>query len=244
MTAEREAMPRRKAFKYHPSYPGDHLTPVHFELHVLVKYAYDSRYYCDFHSDTYGTVGDSDGKFNISFGINSGGVVIAWLGDLDRLPSGERQHWMHNNIPLRGDNKSDFFTAQLPTTPEEAFTAPPLPIRCLNALAKWNAAFSRRYSVHLYKPCSIEDRIQDTRRYKRLIFNNSDDFKCFVSEFNEIVNENTNNQKLRSFLKSQRVPIEPGAKGNKLLEKVYNEVLKDSDNLIASFFFLYDLRLW
>jgi hypothetical protein len=136
-------MPRRKAFKYDPSYSGDFLTPVHFELHVLVKYAYDSRYYCNFHSDTYGTVGDNHDQFNISFGINSCDVVIAWLGDLNKLPSRERQHWSYENIPPRGDNKSDFFKAQLPSTPEEAFTPPPLPIRCLNELARWNAEFAR-----------------------------------------------------------------------------------------------------
>ena len=35
-----------------------------------------------------------------------------------------------------------------------------------------------------------------------------------------------------------------GAKGNKLLEKVYTAVLQHSENLIAPFFYLYDLRLW
>ena len=102
-------MPRRKAFTYDPSYSGDFLTPVHFELHVLEKYTYDSEYYCDFHSDTYGTVGDNDDKFNISFGVNSNDVVVAWLGDLNKLPSRERQHWSYDNIPPRGDNKCDFF---------------------------------------------------------------------------------------------------------------------------------------
>jgi hypothetical protein len=53
-------------------------------------------------------VGDNEGNFNISFGINNKGVVIAWLGDLDALPSPERQYWMHENIQPIGDNKSDF----------------------------------------------------------------------------------------------------------------------------------------
>jgi hypothetical protein len=189
-------------------------------------------------------VGDNDGNFNISFGINSSGVVIAWLGDLDGLPSHERLHWIHENISPRGDNKSEFFDAQIAFTAESAFTPPPLPIRCLNELAKWNAAFARKHGVYLYKPRSIEDRIQDTRRYKRLLFNNSDDFKRFLSELNEIVNENTNNQKLRAFLKVQDVHVKSGTKGIKLLEKVYREVLGDSENLIAPFFYLYDLRLW
>jgi hypothetical protein len=76
------------------------------------------------------------------------------------------------------------------------------------------------------------------------MFNNSDDFKRFLSEFNELVNENTNNKKLITFLKAQGVSVESGTKGNKLLEKVYTEVLEDRKNLVAPFFYLYDLRLW
>ena len=48
--------------------PDGHLTPVYFNKQVLIRYLYDSRFYCDFASETYGTVGNDD--FSISFGIN------------------------------------------------------------------------------------------------------------------------------------------------------------------------------
>ena len=114
---------------------------------------------------------------------------------------------------------------------------------CLNELAKLDASFARRHGIHLYKPRSLEERIDETRRYRRLILNNIDDFKRFLSEFNEIINENTNNSELRAFLKGQNVSYEAGSKGNKLLEKVYTGVMTDTENLIAPFFYLYDLRL-
>ena len=74
--------------------------------------------------------------------------------------------------------------------------------------------------------------------------NDADDFKRFITELNEIINESTNNTALISLLKSKGVDFEKGSKGNKLLEKVYTAVLGDRNNLIAPFFFLYDLRLW
>jgi hypothetical protein len=125
-----------------------------------------------------------------------------------------------------------------------AFTPPPLAIRCLSELVKWNATFARKHGVDLYKRRSIEDRIHETRRYKRLIFNNADDFKRFVSEFNAVINENANNAGLRAFLKTQGIAVESGTKSLKLLEKVYKVVLGSDENLIAPFFYLYDLRLW
>ena len=72
----------------------------------------------------------------------------------------------------------------------------------------------------------------------------TDDFKIFITELNEIINESTNNAALRALLKSKGVEFNEGSKGNNLLEKVYDSVLSDKSNLIAPFFFLYDLRLW
>ena len=100
-----------------------------------------------------------------------------------------------------------------------------------------------KFGVHLHHDRSIEERIEETRRYKRLVLNNADDFKRFVSEFNEIINENTDDTELRRILAERSIPIPIGAKGNKLLQAVYEGILDDTDNLIAPFFYLYDLRV-
>jgi len=215
------------------------LTPVYFNRQVLVRYLYDSRFTCEFASETYGTVHGDD--FDISFGINANGSVIAWLGDLQsRIPVRERFYWLAENKKPEGDAKSEFYDAQV----NAKFTEPPAVIRALNSLSRLNAGFHKKFGVHLYHERSIEERIEETRRYKRLLLNNVDDFKRFVSELNEIVNENANNPEIKRLLDARGVIVNSESRGNKLLAAVYEAVLNDKSNLIAPFFYLYDLRLW
>lgn len=214
------------------------LTPVYFHRQLLTRYLYDSRFTCDFASDTYGTVRGAD--LSISFGINKNGSIIAWLGDLKDLPDRERLYWLVENKEPEKEIASEFHDAQIGAE----FTPPPAVIQCLNDLAKLNAAFHRKFGTHLYHDRSIEERIDETKRYKRLMLNNVDDLKRFVSELNEIINENTNNTGLRKLLTDHGVAVVGGSKGNKLLQSVYESVLGDTKNLIAPFFYLYDLRLW
>ena len=216
-----------------------YLTPVYFNKQVLIRYLYDSRFACKFVSETYGEVSGDD--FSMSFGINRNGSVLAWLGDLEnKIPARERLHWLGENKAPENDMVSEFHDAQI----NLKFTEPPAVVACLNSIAEFNSAFHKRFAVHLYKDRSVEERIAETARYKRLVMNNVDDFKRFVSEFNEILTENTNNDELRRFLSAQGVTLKEGLKGNKLLELVYKHVLNDNSNLIAPFFYLYDLRLW
>jgi hypothetical protein len=214
------------------------LTPVYFHRQVLTRYLYDSRFSCDFASETYGTIHGPD--FSISFGINRHGSVIAWLGDLKNMPDREQLYWLVENKAPEREVASEFYDSQI----EVEYTSPPAVVQCLNELATLNASFHRRFGVHLYHDRSIEERIDETKRYKRLMFNNVDDLKRFVSELNEIINENTNNAGLRKLLADRGMPAEAGTKGNKLLQSVYESVLGDRSNLIAPFFYLYDLRLW
>jgi hypothetical protein len=219
--------------------PDGFLTPVYFNPQVLVRYFYDSRFLCEFASETYGTISGPD--FNIPFGINSSGTVIAWLGDLmQNLPKREKFYWLVENKEPEGDIESEFNLAQL----EAQFTEPPEALQCLDAIERLNNNFFEHYGFHLYKPQPFELRFEAVRRYKRVILNNEDDFKRFISELNEIINENTNNAGIRDYLQRSAVDVPGGVKGNKLLQAVYVNVLRDSQNLVAPFFYLYDLRLW
>lgn len=229
-------------FEWDPSeavHGDQYLTPVYFNRQVLTRYLYDSRFTCEFASETYGTIYGQD--FAISFGINRVGSVIAWLGDLqDKIPVRERFYWLVENKSSDGDAESEFFDAQI----RAEFTEPPAVIQCLNALVRLNAKFHKNHAVHLYKDRSIEERVEETRRYKRLVLENLDDFKRFASELNEIINENTNNLELHRLLVTAGVAVPRCSKGNKLLELVYKHYLSDTENLIGPFFYLYDLRKW
>lgn len=214
------------------------LRPVYFNNRVLVKYLYDDRVSVEFASETYGTLYLAED--HLAFGINSQGAVIAWLGDLLDLPSGEQFHWQSENITSQHDVKSEFFDAQI----NVVLTDPPVGLQAINAVDTWNAGFANKHGVRLYKPTSFEHRLEEVRRYKTIIIQREDDFVRYVSELNEIVNENVDTAALRAFLTAKSIPFDKGIKGNKLLEVVYRDVLGDTTNLIAPFFWLYDLRLW
>jgi hypothetical protein len=215
------------------------LTPLYFNRQVLTRYLYDSRFRCEFASETYGTVYGPD--FYISFGLNKHNTVIAWRGDIqERIPIRERFYWLVENKPSEHEIASEFYDAQI----NVQFTPPPAVVQFLNKLEELNKRFHAKFGVHLYHDRSIEERIEETRRYKRLLLNNPDDFKRFVSEFNEVIVENTNNVEIRRLLSGRGVLFDKGTKGNKLLQAVYENVLGDKLNLIAPFFYLYDLRLW
>jgi hypothetical protein len=214
------------------------LIPVYFVRHVLTRYLYDSRFSCDFVSETYGTVYGPE--FYISFGINRSGSVFVWLKDLQNLPVREQFYWLVENKAPEHDIASEFYDGQI----EAKFTPPTAVVTCLNAVSKLNAAFHQKFAIHLYHDRSIEERIQETRRYNRLILNNADDFKRFVSELNEIITENTDNTQLRRLIADRGITVAKDAKGNKLLQAIYEALLGDRENLIAPFFYLYDLRLW
>lgn len=219
---------------------GDaHLTPVYFRREVLIRYFYDARFDCEFVSDTYGTIRGRE--FIIPFGIVPSGNVIVWLGDLMKaVPKREQFYWLVENIAPEGDHSSEFYEAQV----NAEFTEPTHAVRVLNKIEALNSAFERRLGVPIYKELSICERLEAVSRYKRLLHEGEDDFKRFISELNEIVNENVNARPLRKLLEDNEVQFDSASKGNKLVEKVYAELLEDEDNLIAPFFYLYDLRIW
>ena len=164
-----------------------------------------------------------------------------WFGDImQALPQREQFYLLVENKEPENDAASEFYDAQV----NAQFTEPPLEIKTLNTLEKLNFAFEAKYSCYLYKERSIEERVDEARRYKRILMNNTDDFKRFITELNEIINESTNNIALRTLLDIKNVTYEKDSKGNKLLEKVYKSILDDNNNLIAPFYYLYDLRLW
>lgn len=214
------------------------LIPVYFGKHVLVKYLYDPRVSVQFASETYGTIYLPD--HYMSFGINGKGAVIAWLGDLLELPHAEQIHWCSENLAPQNDIMSEFFEAQI----NAKFTESTVGIQAINAIDDWNAAFARKHGIGLYKAKSFDDRLEDVRRYRRLIIQSEDDFVRFVSELNEIINENVDTAAIRTFLNSKNLVAPSGSKGNKLIELVYTGVLGDTTNIVEPFFMLYDLRLW
>ncbi len=221
-----------------PGQLGGFLRAAYFDRHVMVKYIYDPRVIVEFCSENYGTIYANN--WILSFGINSQGAVLAWTGDLMSLPEAEQIHWQSENIAPQNNTASDFYDGQI----KAEFTEPPLGVQVLNAISKWNVEFRARYGHSLYKSRDFEERLEEVQRYRNLIINRKDDFAGYISGLNEIINENTDNDDLKRLLRNRNIDIITGTKGNKLIELVYKDVHGDNDNLIAPFFYLYDLRLW
>jgi hypothetical protein len=111
---------------------GDgYLTPVFFNVEVLLKYAHHPSCTFDFTSDTYGTIHTKDGQ-TTAFGINRSGHVIMWLGDIARLPESEQHYLASENRNSDHDIGSHFYASQI----EVEFTPPSAELDLLAARRK------------------------------------------------------------------------------------------------------------
>lgn len=223
------------------------LTPVFFDIHVLVKYFYDPRYRCEFGSETYGTIEcpeDPNYEFDseFPFGINPSDKVIAWLGDINKLDPKEIQYLASSNIDSDGNIKSEFYDAQI----NAEFTDPIREVELILFKTKLSKLTKELFGFNLYKTTEIDvsEVIGLCGKFKRIIFNSEDDIKRFLSYWNEELIEDLNVDELKKSLLENGVTIDKGNKGLKLLEKFIEHILKIEDNVIAPFYYLYDLRLW
>lgn len=217
------------------------LTPVFFDIDVLIKYLNNPKYTCEFVSETYGTIKCPD-KSYFPFGINPNNKVVAWLGDLMELDAKEIKYLESENIDSDGNIESQFYHAQI----EGDFTDPIREVDLIIVKKKLNELTNSLFQFDLYKSTfnDFDDVIGTCSKFKKLTFNSVDDFKGFISFWNEKLIEDLNTSDVKQFLKTRDVVIENNSKGLKLLEKLIKEVLKVEDNIIAPLYNLYDLRIW
>lgn len=84
------------------------LTEVYFDKSVLDKYKSNPKK----HSISDSDISEND-SWNIPFCINEQEKVIAWLGDLGRLPNSEQKYWKAFNIRPRGKIEKRFHDRQI-----------------------------------------------------------------------------------------------------------------------------------
>lgn len=221
------------------------LTPVFFRLQVLIKYFYDSRYSFSFVSDTYGII-ESDNDidyFQIPFGINKHRNVIMWHGVLIELPQKEIDHLRYENIDSDHDIESDFYESEIKCI----FSDPPIETGIMITLAKIRNEFLCQFGFDLYTSPKIEiDHFSLLfSKFKKHLFNNQDDLKNNLIEWNKALVESINADCLKQLLlNNQYLKKDEKLQGNKLLERFLKMVLGVKDNIIAPFFHLNDLRIW
>lgn len=223
------------------------LTPVFFDLEVLVRYFYDPRYQCQFYGETYGKIqipesAESKFSYHFPFGINTNGKVVAWLGDLNKLGPKEKLYLTSHNVESDGNIESEFYDGQIGIQ----FADPIREVEIVLFKSKLNDLTQRLYSFCLYKTTEkdVSKVIALCSKYKRIMFNSEDDIKRFLSIWNEDLIEDLNVAELKRVLREKDIQYDGGIGGLKLLEKFLQEVVAVQDNIIAPLFYLYDLRLW
>jgi len=211
------------------------LVPVFFEKNVLTRYLYDPNYKCEFHSETYGTIFSDDGDC-ISFGINPNGLIIMWLGDIDGLAEKEKLYFLSHNVPPDHDIRSEFFDAQI----NVVFTEPIKEVEIFIQKRKLNSVFQNKFGFNLFLTsyADVDELFSLCSKYKKILIGGEDDFKKFISEWNETLIEDLNTEELRKDLNDKNI-------GDiKLLEKFIKEKLGEKESIILPYFVLYDLRIW
>jgi hypothetical protein len=207
------------------------LVPVFFQKECLINFFYNHIYECELFSETYGDI--SNGKFTIPFGINKNKKVIFWLGDLKGLPEKEQSLLVPFNVESDHDIGSEFYDAQINAN----FTDP---IKEVNLLLQKNI-INKKFglSIFINSEEDIDDIIKKSARYKRIMFNNEDDFKRIISDLSEEMIESIDKNAILL-----KVSDGKGLGGIKLFEKYIMDNHKITDNIFNAYYVLYDLRIW
>ena len=229
---------KEDCYKIPGLYRGEHerpfLAPVFFEKECLVNYFHLPRYKCQLCSETYGTIYHDD--FCISFGINKNKKVIMWLGDLEKLPENEQQYLFSFNINSEHDIASEFYDSQIKTI----FSDPIKEIELLSQKSKINKKF--RFKIFKNEQAeNIDLMLEKCAKYKRIMFNNEDDFKRIISEWNENLIEDINIDEIKKRIGKELLKESLGS--IKLLENLIKKI-GITENIIYPYYILYDLRIW
>lgn len=220
--------------------PVPRLTPVYFRKEVLLKYLFGQEHKCIFSSETYGNVyGES---FYFSFGINPNRKVIIWLTDIFKLPKSEQQYLKSFNEESDGDITSEFYDAQI----HRIHTFPIIEVEIMLLKAKVAKTFAKNYGFELYEDTikSINEVFSACGKYKKIIFNGEDEFRNFIIDWTNNLIEDLQVQDIKKYLKFKSINFDNNLRQLKILEKFIREVLGNTENIIAPFYFLYDFRNW
>ena len=217
------------------------LTPVFFNIEVLLKYMHHPDYGLDIGADTFGYIYKGDEHY-ITFGINENNKVIMWLGDIGDLSVEEQFYLRSENIPSDHSIGSEFYEAEI----EVMWAKASMEKALLKARLEFNESVRNNFGLSVAQLDTETLRI--ARNIRKLIINTNDAFKDLMIPLNELLVEAINNKDIRKILKSQHPELKDelkDKKGIKLLQLWLekNTVGIDVNLEIAPLFVLYDLRL-
>ncbi len=217
------------------------LTPVFFNIEVLLKYIHHPNYGLDIGADTFGYIYKGDEHY-IKFGINENNKVIMWLGDIGNLPVEEQFYLRSENIPSDHSIGSEFYEAEIEVTWAKASAEKTL----LKKRLEFNESVRENFGFSVAQLDTETLRI--AKNIHKLLINTNDAFKDLIIPLNELFVEAINNKDIRKKLKEQYPELKDelkDKKGIKLLQLWLERNTEGGDVSleIAPLFVLYDLRL-
>lgn len=217
------------------------LTPVFFNIEVLLKYIHHPQYGLDIGADTFGYIYKGDEHY-ISFGINENNKVIMWLGDIIDLNVEEQFYLRSENIPSDHSIGSEFYEAQIEVRWAEASAEG----KMLKKRLEFNEKVRDNYNLAVAQLDTETLRV--AKNIRKLLVNTNDAFKDLIIPLNELFVEAINNKDISKDLKQKYPELKEELKGKKGIKLLQLWLEKNTTGIdvnveIAPLFVLYDLRL-
>lgn len=222
------------------------LTPVFFHKHSLIYFMHHPEYELNLFSETYGELRYKD-EFIIPFGININGVVIMWLGDLNKLDDTTLTLLQLHNID--SDHTlidSEFYQGQMCCI----FSEPIIERQIVNKRNKLYDLMKIKLSLdinHLDEEViGVLDDINKPITYSEL------EIKPVISALHKIIIEAVNIENLKAFYSHNVQQVEKNYKNwgsiklyAFMLKNLSNDEITEEDinSLIAPLYLLNDLRI-
>jgi len=214
------------------------LTPIFFNIEVLLKYVHHPQYSLELGANTYGVLYKDKEPF-IAFGINRNGKVIMWLGDIDKLNIKEQFYLRSENIKSDHDVYSEFYVGQI----EAIFSEPSDEKKVFQQRLGFSEKILNEFNISL---SHLEpETIKEARKIVKPIVNTEEAFCSVIIPLNNIFVESINNKDLIKDIKSIDSECDTtGMRSLKLFELwLEKRGISDASNIISPLFILYDLRV-
>ncbi|EOU1723622.1 hypothetical protein [Clostridium perfringens] len=215
------------------------LTPVYFNIEVLLKYMYHPRYSVDLGADTYGQI-YKDNEHMISFGINQNNKIIMWLGDIADLSVEEQFYLRSENINSDHYVSSEFYEAQI----EVEWAEPSIMNKLIKNRFDFNELVMKNYNLKITQLDT--ETIAIVKNIHRPILNTENEFANTIIAMNKLFVEAIFATEIKNFLKKNHSDIDLKNKGGLKIYQEWLNLYVDNINIndsICPLYVLYDLRV-
>lgn len=215
------------------------LTPVFFNVEVLLKYMHHPNYSIDFGADTYGQIYKNN-EHMISFGINENNKIIMWLGDINNLPIDEQYYLRSENIISDHSIASEFYEAQI-----QVIWAEPSSIKkVFKSRLEFNENVMKSYGIKITQLDA--ETVALLKNIHMPIVNTEKEFSNIIIAMNNLFVESIATKEIKKYFKKHHPNIDvKEKKGIKIYQEWLNIYVNDVDinKYICPLYVLYDLRV-